>query len=52
MMHAEIGNPFEMVEENGGPETWASDGLISMAICEAAVESWRTLDGVFIRKER
>jgi predicted dehydrogenase len=43
---------FEMVEGRRGPETSASDGLVSMAICEAAVESWRTRKRVFIREER
>jgi predicted dehydrogenase len=43
---------FEMVEGKRGAETSASDGLISTAICEAAVQSWRTRERVFIRKEQ
>lgn len=33
---------FAMFDGKRGPETSAADGLVSTAICEAAVESWRT----------
>jgi predicted dehydrogenase len=33
---------FDAVDGKRAPETTAADGLISTAICEAAVESWRT----------
>ena len=37
---------FDAVEGKRKPETSAADGLISTAICEAALESWRTRERV------
>jgi predicted dehydrogenase len=39
---------FDAVEGKRPPETSAADGLVSTAICEAAVQSWRTAERVLL----
>jgi predicted dehydrogenase len=43
---------FDAVEGKRAPETSAADGLISTAICEAAVQSWRTGERVRLESPR
>src|SRR5207248_5155393 len=43
---------FDAVDGKRPPETTAADGLVSTAICEAAVESWRTGARVHVGLDR
>jgi predicted dehydrogenase len=40
---------FEAVDGKCSPETSAAEGLVSTAICEAAIESWRSQQRVRVR---
>ena len=42
---------FDAVEGKRPPETSAADGLVSAAICEAAVQSWKTRERVPLAAE-
>lgn len=37
---------FDAIDGKRGPETSASDGLVSMQVCESAIESWKVGDWV------
>jgi predicted dehydrogenase len=38
-----------MVNGTRAPETSAAEGLVSTAICEAAIESWKTRQRVALK---
>ena len=42
---------FDTIDGNRGPETSAADGLVSMQVCESAVESWKTGEWVELGKQ-
>jgi predicted dehydrogenase len=50
MVRAEHQAFLDAVAGRGKPETSAADGLVSTAICEAAVESWRKRRPVEVRR--
>ena len=48
MFRAEHQAFFEMVKGTRAPETSAAEGLVSTAICEAAIESWKSRQRVAV----